>query len=216
MNKLHEVYKKAVLNKPLLDALLLKVSRESNAKQITNLKNPQTAVDKVETKKEENPNRKYSLETVNDLSRGRLVYGSLDGMRNGVKIIKQAIKSSKLKIAKIDDYFTKPEGGYKGYHIDIKFPDGQHGEIQLHTVQTYAASLATHKTHEEYGDNPPPDAEERSEKDMDKINAMPKDKAEKLAGKIEDENEPKQTAAQIAALKMAMGLEKIRKNSFKK
>jgi len=205
-NKLTIVYRKAFQNKPELDSLLTKVSQATHAKAISNLKNPKTATEKVKTKQEEDPKRNYTIEKVNDIARARLVYGSLNEMRNGIKVFGKDIKGTDMKIAKVDDYFAHPEDGYKGYHVDVSFPNGQHSEIQFHTVNSYAATLVTHPLHEKA------DHEEMTQEDKQKninankqIDKLNPNQAAAVAMMLEAKNAPQSQLAQVAALKQAAG-----------
>jgi hypothetical protein len=70
------VYKKAAVNAPVLAQLLQKVGKRSNAKIVSNFKNPETAVEKVDQKNDEEPGRDYKLQDINDIARGRLIFNS--------------------------------------------------------------------------------------------------------------------------------------------
>lgn len=204
--KLVIVYKKAFQNKPELDSFLIHVAQQTGARPISNLKNPKTAIEKVATKQKEEPDRNYTLNTVNDIARARLVYGSLRQVENGAKIIRKDIGKTNMTITKTDDFFKHPEDGYEGYHIDVAFPNGQHSEIQLHTINSYAAALLTHSIHAE-ADHEEMTPEER-QKNIDINNEVKKlqpNEAAQVAQLLEAKNAPMQAKAQISALKTGMG-----------
>lgn len=205
MSQLSSVYKQAIVNKPILDNFLTKVGRQSGGKPISNFKSPTTAVEKVEEKKAEDPGRDYSLSKVNDIARARLVYNSRDALMKGVDDFKRDIKATPMKVVKTENFFQKPEDGYMGYHIDVAFPNGQHSEVQFHTTNSYAAALATHKTHEEYGDNVPSDAAKRNEEANARIMSLPEAQAQKIADTVEQQNAPIQNASQVEAFNAALG-----------
>lgn len=199
-NNLSITYKKAAINKTGLDLLLAKVAQRTHAKVITNFKNPDTTVDKVERKNEAKPSRKYGLEDVNDVARGRLVYQSIDALHKGVEALKGMVKRTPLKIAKTEDFFKNPEdGGYRGYHVDLEFPNKQVVEIQLHTPQSYAATLVTHPEHESYGENLPEDVEKSKKNVSDQIMKLPTKEAEKLSAEQEQQTLPAMIQAQLKA-----------------
>lgn len=199
-NNVSIVYKKAAVNKPVLDGLLNRVAQKSSARPITNFKNPQTAVKKVDEKNEEDPKRGYELQDVNDIARGRLVYNSLDAMRKGVQTLKDQLKQTPgVTIAKEQDFFQHPEGGYRGYHVDLAFPNGQHSEIQLHTPQSLANSLATHQMHAQYGDEPPANIEDQKEEVGNQMMKLPNDVSNQISQTVEAQNAPQMQQAQQAA-----------------
>lgn len=204
--KLIVTYKKAFQNKPELDAFLTHLANQSGARPISNLKNPKTALEKVKTKQQEDPDRNYTLDTVNDIARARLVYGGLHQLRNGVKDIRKDIKQTNMKIAKVDDFFDHPEDGYEGYHIDVVFPNGQHSEIQLHTINSYAATLVTHPLHEEADHEEMTDEDKQKNKDLnDQVKKLKPNEAVAVAQMLEAKNAPLQRQSQIAAIQTAQG-----------
>ncbi len=204
-NKIVVTYRKALQNKPELDHLLLTVANQTGAKPISNLKDPQTALKKVETKNEEDPKRNYKLDDVNDIARGRLVYGTKNEMKQGIKIFEKDIKGTDMKIVKKQDFFDNPEDGYKGYHIDVEFPNGQHSEIQFHTVNSYAATLATHQAHAQFDHGEmPEDIRKTTVKANDAINKLNPRVAAEVAQMLEQKNAPIQAQSQVAALHTAM------------
>ncbi len=199
MDNLNIVYKKAAQNAPVLGTLLQKVAQRTGAKPISNYKNPITALGKVEEKQEESPSRHYTIQDVNDIARGRLVYNSYDALKKGIESFKASAKQSGLKIAKEQNFFTKPEDGYRGYHVDVSFPNGQHSEVQFHTQQSYANTLATHKSHEMYGDKPPAPVSQENEKIGDQVMQLPNREAAKISQSVEAENAPQMQQAQQMA-----------------
>lgn len=204
--KLTLVYRKAFQNKPELDAFLLHLANQSGAKPISNLKNPKTAIEKVKTKKEEEPDRHYTLDTVNDIARARLVYGSLREMRAGEKDLKRDIAKTNMKIAKTDDFFAHPEDGYQGYHVDVVFPNGQHSEIQLHTINSYAAALATHALHAEADHEEMTPKARQENVDMNaQMKKLNPNQAAAVAQMYETKNAPMQRQAAISAIQTAQG-----------
>ena len=200
-----KAYQKALVNKPVLDSVLNKVGQSTGGRVITNLKNPQTTVDKVQRKNEENPKRNYKIEDVNDVARGRLIYSDMASLQKGVQSFMTDVKTAGAKITKTQDYFTKPNEGYKGYHVDIKFPNGQTSEVQFHTVNTYANTLATHNLHEQYGDETPDKLAMRKEILASQIDKLSPAGAQKLAQPIEQQNAPAIQQAQEAAINAAQG-----------
>lgn len=204
--KLVVVYKKAVLNKPELDAFLNHVATQTGAKPITGLKNPKTAVEKVQTKREESPGRNYSLDKVNDIARGRLVYGTLKQLRNGISVFKRDLGKTDMKIVKTDDFFEHPEDGYEGYHVDVQFPNGQHSEIQFHTINSYAATLVTHPLHENADHEEMSKADKLKNEDVNStIKQMNPQSAVAIAQMLEQKNAPATQQAQQMAQQTAQG-----------
>lgn len=203
-NLLPQIYRKAITTKPSFDDVLYRVGKRTGARTITNLKNPDTAVQKADRKNYEDPGRDYKLTNLNDVVRGRLVYNSLDAMRKGVDALKDEVKEQGIKAGKPMDYFNHPKGGYRGYHIDLTMPNGQVAEVQLHTLQSYAATMATHATHYEYGDKVPVDVESKKEAVNKQIQQLPNKDAAKVAAIAEQENAPANARAQLKALKTAV------------
>ena len=204
--KLVIVYKKAMENKPEFDAFLNHVANQTGARPISNLKNPKTAIEKVKTKNEESPNRNYTLEKVNDIARARLVYGSLKQLKNGIKAFKKDIGKTDMKITKTDDFFEHPEDGYEGYHVDVSFPNGQHSEIQFHTIHSYAATLATHPLHEQADHEEMTKADKMKNEDInDEVKRLNPHDAVAVAQMLEQRNAPMTQQAQQAAQQTAQG-----------
>jgi hypothetical protein len=204
--KLVIVYKKAVENKPELDTFLNHVANQTGARTITNLKNPTTAVKKVLTKQQESPGRNYTLDKVNDIARGRLIYNSLKQLRSGIATFKKDLGKTDMKIAKTDDFFDHPEDGYEGYHIDVIFPNGQHSEIQFHTINSYAATLATHPLHENADHEEMTKADKLKNEDINKqTQQLDPQSAAQVAQMLEQRNAPATQQAQQAAQQTAQG-----------
>lgn len=204
--KLVVVYKKAAENKPELDAFLTHVANQTGARSITNLKNPKTAIDKVQTKQAESPGRNYTLDKVNDIARGRLVYGTLRQLRNGIATFKRDLGKTDMKIAKTDDFFEHPEDGYEGYHVDVSFPNGQHSEIQFHTINSYAATLVTHPLHEQADHEEMTKAAKLKNEDINnEVKQLDPHSAVAIAQMLEQRNAPMTAQAQQAAQQTAQG-----------
>ena len=204
--KLAIVYKKAFDNKPLLDSILLEVSKATGAKAISNLKDPKTTLKKVGEKQEESPDRHYTLDDVNDVARGRLVYGTLKEMYRGVQALKTDLeRRDQVQVVKTDDFFKHPEDGYTGYHIDLMFPNGQHSEIQLHTVNSYAATLATHPIHARADHEQMTDQDKAKNQAInDRINKLNPNQAAQIALLLDAKNQPAQAKAQLSALQTGL------------
>lgn len=196
---LQDVYKKAAQNAPTLGTLLQRVAERTRGRAISNFKNPQTAATKAEMKNEDTPSRHYTLNDLNDIARGRLVYSSYDAMKKGVDVFKQQANQVGIKVAKEQNFFTKPEEGYRGYHVDVSFPNGQHSEVQFHTPQSYANALATHDVHETFGKDTPAPIEQKTEKIGDQIMQLPNESANKVAADAEQKALPKQQQNQNEA-----------------
>ena len=202
--KLKGMYGKAAENAPLLDSLLKLTAVESRARPISNFKNPQTAVNKVDEKNREDPKRNYQLEDINDVVRGRLVYGSMDALKTGITYFKNNLRNSGITVVKTDDYFKHPQDGYEGYHIDIKFPNDLHAEIQFHTENSFAASMATHNIHAQFGDMPPKQLKQKTIETNQKILSMNPAQAGVISKQKEMESAGAQQQAQRMALQMIM------------
>ena len=204
--KLVITYRKAFENKPELDAFVSHIADTTGAKPISNLKNPKTATEKVKTKQQEDPQRDYKLEDVNDIARARLVYGSLRQLRSGIKTLKKDIGQTDMKITKTDDFFEHPEDGYEGYHVDISFPNGQHSEIQFHTINSYAATLVTHPLHEQADHEEMTKANKLKNEDVNAtVKQMNPQTAASIAQMLEQKNAPQTQQAQQAAQQTAQG-----------
>jgi hypothetical protein len=204
-------YRMAAQNKPILDNILGSTAQATGARPITNLKNPETAVKKVFKKNEENPKRDYSLKDVNDYARGRLVYPDTQAMDKGIEVFGDMARKAGAKVTKTTDYFSKPADGSKGFHVDIKFPNGQTSEVQFHTDQSYANALATHPDHAQFGDEKPAQAAARDKKTAGAINDLPNQLAQAISGQIEQQEAPaiqqgQQQAARAAQLGGQIGL----------
>lgn len=202
--KLKDMYSKAADYKPLLDSVLKLTALKSRARPITNFKNPQTAVNKVDEKNQEDPSRNYQLQDVNDIVRGRLVYGSMDALRNGITDFKQNLKGSGASVVKTEDFFHHPEDGYEGYHVDVRLPNGLHSEIQFHTEQSYAASMATHNIHDQFGDMPPEQVKKQTQMTNQKVLALNPAEANVISTQKEAEVAPQQARAQQMAAQMIL------------
>lgn len=198
--KLADIYQNALNNRPILDNFLDKVGQQTGGNVVSNLKNPDTAVDKTVEKRVTQPDRGYGLNDVNDIVRGRIVYNNPQQIQQGVaNLVKQigqynaANPDAQVKIAKEENFFTHPRDLYQGYHVDLQFPNGQHSEIQFHTWKTYAAALATHPLHEIYGNQDlPPDALAQKQQTTNSINQLTDENAQTFAKTLEQQGTPKQ------------------------
>ena len=81
-----------------------------------------------------------SVEEVNDILRGTIIAESKEEARSMAK------KFGNLAV-KIDDYFLKPKGRYRGINIDLKLPDGSLAELQIHTRQSLDAAAKIHEVY---------------------------------------------------------------------
>ena len=114
--------------------------------------------------------------------------------------LKSAIKKTNIKIGPEDNFFTHAKSdGYQGYHVDLEFPNGQHSEVQFNTPQSYAAVLATHPAHEEFGGQMPPEATQKNESMSKHIMQLPTEQANQLSQQAEQTNMPAIMKGQQAA-----------------
>lgn len=203
--RLQTAYGKAVENKPILDSLIKQTASQTGGQYVTGLKSPDTAVKKVITKREEDPERNYKLEDTNDLSRARLIYPDEKSMNQAVVTFKDNLPQG-VTIAKEDDYFKKPEGGYRGRHIDIVMPNGQHSEVQFHTQNTYANSMVTHTEHASFGDEKPKAVVEKDKAIAEAIQQLPPDVAQIIGKQKAIENAPSFSQGQQQAMQMAQSM----------
>lgn len=202
-------YQKAVQNHQLLSDLLTKVGYQTTSRPITNLKNPDTTIKKVVEKRVDEDSN-YDLNDVGDISRGRLVFADEKALRTGLNTLKSEAKRDGIRVVKEQDMFTNPDSeaqksGYKGYHVDLEMPNGQHVEVQLHTVNSYASAMLTHAIYQSYGDNPPKTAAAESKAVADHVMRMNPQQAKELGRQLEGASAPAAVEAQQKAMQVAMG-----------
>ncbi len=203
-------YQKAYFNNQSLNNLLSTVATRTGARAINGMKNPNTTIKKVVEKRVDDPSQPYGLNDVGDISRGRLVFQNQQALKKGLDTLKSEAKDAGIKVVKEQNMFTNPdkeakETGYKGYHVDLEMPNGQHTEVQLHTINSYASAMLTHAIHESYGDNVPKNAASESRTAADHVMRMDPFQAQQLADQLDHAAAPAVAEAQRKAIQVAMG-----------
>lgn len=201
-------YQQAAQNKPVLDNVLGQTAQETGARVETNFKNPDTMAEKIVEKNADQPGRDYTASDVNDVYRGRMIYPDKGTLYQGVERFKNNAQAQGLQIDKESDFFKHPqEGGYQGYHIDVKMPSGQTQEVQFHTEKSLAASLATHDAHADFGDDMPASVEKQVAAQNHQIMDATNPQAKAISDAIEAKNTPGMAEAQAKAAQVINGQE---------
>jgi ppGpp synthetase/RelA/SpoT-type nucleotidyltranferase len=115
----------------------------------------------------------YGVDDLNDILGGRLVVD-----KKNIPSAKQEIqKMSKSGLFQIKKEQQVKEGNYNGYHYDIVTPDGNKGELQIHTNSTEAESIANHDIRAKQGEDPSPQWQAIQDKQAQIIDSLSKKKA---------------------------------------
>jgi len=127
LTPLNSLYTKTKDNvKPYLDILEEVVG---NNKVFVDTKTPESIVSKVIRKQDEG-NVNYSFKDVPDVLRGRIVFDNEQSMKGIVDKLGD-------KVIETEDFFATPSIlGYRGVNINLKMPNGQITELQLHTEKS--------------------------------------------------------------------------------
>lgn len=123
---LKEYYKATNENRPYFDNALVDIAKDVGGKGFYRVK----TIDSLRLKLKRNEARGKKLGQIDDTLGGSILTDDIDG----------AIASARQRynITNVDD-FRPPEDtnvwGYRAVHMDIQLPNGQMGEIQIHTPE---------------------------------------------------------------------------------
>lgn len=165
--------------KDLLDKALAMAANSIGATFTTRVKNIDTAHRKIAQKRLQG--RDYDVKDLGDMLGGRLIVNSPKDYKNGVEEIKAMEKQGIFKIKKQENVRT---GSYDAEHFDVVMPNGLRAEIQLHTKQSEAESLANHQIRAEFGEKPEGIVKALRNKQADIIEDLHPDRAKALSHAI--------------------------------
>lgn len=112
----------------------------------TNLKDPNTAASKILRKLKTKPD--YSEDSIGDFLRGNIVARDSSDAKNILTQLEQNVN-----IESIDDFISNPnQWGYQGINLNIRTPQGNLAEIQIHTPSSEAVQKALHPLYEKWRD----------------------------------------------------------------
>lgn len=135
-------YKSTTAEQPYLQSVLSDVAGDRPF--TTNLKDPLTAAGKILRKLP--GDAAYTENSIGDLLRGNVVAKDAADATSILSDLQQ-----KVNIVSKDDYIANPnEWGYQGINLNIKTPDGNLAEIQIHTPSSKAVQDALHPLYEQY------------------------------------------------------------------
>ena len=158
--------------KGVIDQALGVAADKLNGHSSTRVKDLDTAQKKIAQKRLQG-RENYSVDDLNDMLGGRLAVD-----KKKIPEAKQEIqRMSKAGLFTIKKEQQVKEGTYSGYHYDIMTPDGNKGELQLHTDHTEAESIANHDIRAQQGENPDPKWQAVQDKQAEIIQDLPKGKA---------------------------------------
>jgi ppGpp synthetase/RelA/SpoT-type nucleotidyltranferase len=166
--------------KELLDYILKGIADKVGAEFSSRVKNPETVVQKVATKRMEG--RDYNLDDVNDVYGGRFIIKNPDQV---APIKKMLEKASELGIFKIGKQEERTQATYHAFHTDIVTPDGVKGEIQIMTGKEELEAVANHSLRAVHGENPPPEVKELRDKQAELASKIPHGEAHAKAQQIQ-------------------------------
>lgn len=135
--------------KDLLDKALAMASNAIGGTFSTRVKNVDTAHRKIAQKRLQG--RDYAVKDLGDMLGGRLIVNGPKDYKKGVEQIKEMEKQGIFTIKKQEKVRT---GSYDAEHFDVVMPNGLRAELQLHTKQSEAESLANHQIRAEFGEKP--------------------------------------------------------------
>lgn len=135
-------YTKTTAEKPFLDNLLSSIS--GDRKFSTQAKDINTAASKIVRKLEFKPN--YSEDSIGDMLRGNIIANDSSDAQSLLHILEQNVK-----IESVENYVDKPTvWGYQGININIRTPNGNLAEVQIHTPESIAVQKALHPLYEKW------------------------------------------------------------------
>lgn len=151
-------YQSTIKEKPFLDNLLSDLSQGRSF--TTKIKDINTAAEKVIRKIKVKP--EYSENNIGDLLRGNIIANDSTDATNMLQQLQQ-----KVKAESVDDYINNPsQWGYQGINVNIKTPNGNLAEVQIHTPLSMEIQKQLHPLYEKYrnADTIPVEAYEESKR----------------------------------------------------
>lgn len=135
-------YQSTTAEKPFLDSVLSDVSQ--GREYTTNLKDVNTAAEKIVRKLRTNPS--YSEESIGDMLRGNII---AKDSADAITMLQEL--SQKVKVQSVDDYINNPSAwGYQGMNVNIRTPNGNLAEVQIHTPLSMEIQKKLHPLYEKY------------------------------------------------------------------
>jgi ppGpp synthetase/RelA/SpoT-type nucleotidyltranferase len=166
--------------KQFLDYILKGIAEKTGAEFSSRVKNPETVVQKVASKRMEG--RKYGLDDVNDVYGGRFV---IKNSSEVAPIKKMLDKAQELGVFKIGKQEERTQATYHAHHLDITTSDGVRGEIQIMTPQEELEAVSNHGLRAVHGEKPPPDVASLRDKQAELASKIPNAKAHEKAQQIQ-------------------------------
>ena len=167
--------------KQFLDYILKGIADKSGAEFSSRVKNPETVVQKVASKRTEG--RKYGLDDVNDVYGGRFVIKNSSEVASIKKMIEKAEELGVFKIGKQEE---RSQATYHAHHMDITTSDGVRGEIQIMTGKEELEAVSNHALRAVHGEKPPPEVASLRDKQAELAAKIPNKKAHEKAQQIQD------------------------------
>ena len=167
--------------KDFLDYILKGIAEKAGADFSSRVKNPETVVQKVATKRL--AGRKYGLDDVNDVYGGRFIIKNSSEVNSIKKMLKTAEELGVFKIGKTEE---RTQATYHAHHLDITTPDGVKGEIQIMTPQEELEAVANHSLRSVHGEKPPEDVAQLRDKQAELAKKLSNSKAHEKAQQIQD------------------------------
>lgn len=156
-------YNSTTAEKPFLDDLLSSVAGDRS--HITNIKDKTIAAEKIVRKLKSKP--AYSEENLGDLLRGNVIANDTTDANNMLQQLSQ-----KVKVESVDDFINRPsQWGYQGMNVNVRTPNGNLAEVQIHTPQSVEIQKALHPLYEKYrnADSIPVEAYAESKRIADEV-----------------------------------------------
>ena len=171
--------------KDMMDKALAMAANAIGGTFSSRVKNTDTIQQKVTQKRLEG-RTDYSLDDVNDILGLRLIVNSPKDYPKAEEQVKEMSKQGLFNIKKREDVKT---GTYHAVHFDTRALNGTPMEIQIHTKQSEAESLANHQIRAEYGEKPEGIVKALRDKQADMVKDLHPDRAKALSHAITTLNE---------------------------
>lgn len=135
-------YKSTTEEKPFLDSLLSDLSGDRQFKTAT--KDITTTAEKIVRKLPSKP--EYSENVIGDMLRGNIIAKDAADAQSLLQSLGQ-----KVKVENVENYVNQPTvWGYQGININIRTPNGNLAEVQIHTPESIAVQKALHPLYEKW------------------------------------------------------------------
>lgn len=171
--------------KPKLDQFFQRIGKQVGVDVSTRIKSQDAITRKVAQKRLSG--RDYHPVDINDAYGARFIANTPQQKQAVISKIEDAQKQGLVHIISQKE-MDEDQGTYKAYHTDLAIPIAQGQtvriEVQIMDQHMDAKAVASHDVHAQFGEKPPPEAQDQVKMQNKIIDTLPKIKAKGLASKL--------------------------------